>query len=55
MFRYSCAQIALAHDAEEYLGDHQEIIDGLQGKINKKPGKIIERHIERSRKSLFNF
>jgi DNA-binding GntR family transcriptional regulator len=54
-FRYSYAQITLAHDAEEYLEDHQEIIDALRGKTNKLPDKIMEKHIERSRKSLLKF
>jgi DNA-binding GntR family transcriptional regulator len=37
------------------VDDHQEIIDALGGKIDKKPEKLMEKHIDRARKSFLNF
>lgn len=55
IFRFIYSHVALAHDPEQYVRDHQDIIDALRGKINKKPEKIMERHIERARKSFMDF
>lgn len=54
-FRFYYAQITMVHDPEQYVDDHQEIIDALRGKIHKKPGKLMQKHIDRTRKSFLNF
>jgi DNA-binding GntR family transcriptional regulator len=55
IFRFIYSHVTLAHNTEQYVIDHQEIIDALRGKTKKKPEKIMERHIEYSRKSFLNF
>jgi DNA-binding GntR family transcriptional regulator len=54
-FRFYYAQMKMYHDPEQYVDDHQEIIDALRGKIDKKPEKLMEKHIDRARKSFLNF
>lgn len=54
-FRFYYAQIIVDDQFEQYVNDHQEMIDALRGKINKKPEKIMEKHIDRARKSFLNF
>lgn len=55
IFRFIHSHVALAHNPGQYVSDHQEIIDALRGKTNKKPEKIMERHIEFARKSFLDF
>ena len=55
IFRFAHSQVITDHETEQYLEDHQKMIDALMGKINEKPKKIMERHIDRSRKSFLNF
>ena len=55
IFRFIYSHVALAHNPDRYVSDHQEIIDALRGKNNKKPEKIMERHIEFARKSFLDF
>jgi len=55
IFRFIYSHVALAHNPEQYVSDHQEIIDALRGRNNKKPEKIMERHIELARKSFLDF
>jgi DNA-binding GntR family transcriptional regulator len=55
IFRFAYSQVIEDHETEEYLKDHQEIIDALRGKTYEKPEKIMERHVDRSRKSFLNF
>lgn len=40
---------------EQYVDDHQEIIDALRGKGKEKPEILMERHIDRGRKSFLEF
>jgi DNA-binding GntR family transcriptional regulator len=54
-FRFYYAQITMVNDPEQYVNDHQDIIDALRGKIHEKPEKLMERHIDRTRKSFLNF
>ena len=54
-FRFYYAQIIVDDQFEQYVNDHQEIIDALRGKIDKKPEKLMEKHIDRARKSFLNF
>jgi DNA-binding GntR family transcriptional regulator len=54
-FRFYYAQIIVDDQFEQYVDDHQEIIDALGGKIDKKPEKLMEKHIDRARKSFLNF
>ena len=54
IFRFTHAHIILADSPEQFVKDHQEIVDALRGKTNKKPAKLMEAHIERSRKALFD-
>jgi DNA-binding GntR family transcriptional regulator len=55
IFRFIYSHVTLAHNPEQYVSDHQEIIDALRRKNNKKPEKIMERHIEFARKSFLDF
>ena len=55
IFRFAYSQVIEDHETEAYLKDHQEIIDALGGKTYEKPEKIMERHVDRSRKSFLNF
>ena len=54
-FRVYYAQIIVYDQFEQYVNDHQEIVDALRGKINKKAEKLMEKHIDRARKSFLNF
>ena len=54
-FRFYYAQIIADDQFEQYVNDHQEIIDALRGKINKEPKTLMEKHIDRGRKSFLNF
>jgi DNA-binding GntR family transcriptional regulator len=55
IFRFIYSHVTLAHNSEQYVKDHQEIVDVLRGKIKKRPEKIMERHIDYSRKSFLQF
>jgi DNA-binding GntR family transcriptional regulator len=55
LYRFYYSHIIMAHGPFKYVNDHKEIIEALRGKINKNPRKIMERHIERSRKIFMNF
>ncbi len=54
IFRFTHAHIILADSPEQFVKDHQDIVDALRDKTNKKPEKLMEAHIERSRKALFD-
>jgi len=47
--------LTLVHNSEYYLKEHQDIIDALRGKTNKRPEKLMESHIERTRKDLLDY
>jgi DNA-binding GntR family transcriptional regulator len=53
--RFHYSQIIMDHGPLKYVNDHKEIVEALKGNIKKNPRKIMERHIERSRKKLMNF
>ncbi|MBP1731542.1 MAG: transcriptional regulator, GntR family [Deltaproteobacteria bacterium] len=55
IFRFYHAHVTLAHNPKQYVEDHQEIIDALTGKIDKKPARLIETHIDRARTSFMAF
>lgn len=55
VFRFYHAHVTLAHDPKQYVEDHQEIIDALAGKIDKKPERLMEAHINRARSSFMAF
>ena len=55
IFRVYYAHMMLARNPEQFIKDHQELVDALEGKIKKRPEKIMEEHVNRSRKSLFGF
>ena len=55
VFRFHFGHLAIVHNSDRYLKDHQDIIDALKGKTNKKPEKIMEAHIERTRKALWDY
>lgn len=55
IFRFYHAHVTLAHNPKQYVEDHQEIIDALTGKVNKKPQRLIETHIHRARSSIMAF
>jgi DNA-binding GntR family transcriptional regulator len=54
-FRFQYTQIIVDDQFEQYVDDHQEIIDALRGKGKEKPEIIMERHIDRGRKSFLEF
>jgi DNA-binding GntR family transcriptional regulator len=55
VFRFHYGHLAMVHNSDKYLKDHQDIIDALKGKTSKKPEKIMEAHIERTRKALWDY
>ena len=55
IFRFYYSHIILANDPENYINDHQEIIDALRGKTAKKPEKLMENHVDRARRSFLEF
>lgn len=55
IFRFIYAHVALAQNPDQYVSDHQEIVDSLRGRNKTKPEKIMERHIELARRSFLDF
>ena len=55
LFRFAYSQVIADHETEDYLRDLQEIIDALMDRTHGKPEKIMERHVDRSRRSFLNF
>jgi DNA-binding GntR family transcriptional regulator len=55
IFRFYYSHITLAHNPEQYVEDHQEILDALRCKIKKRPEKLMEKHVDRARKSFLDF
>ncbi len=55
IFRFIYSHVTLAHNPEQYVQDHQEIIDALRGTIKKRPEQIMKQHIEYARKSFLQF
>jgi len=54
-FRVQYTKILMLENVSRYVDDHDEIINALKGKINKKPVKCMESHIERARKAFLDF
>lgn len=54
-FRFYYAQITMVHNAGKNIEDHQEMIEALRAKNKKSPLKIMQAHIERTRKSFIEF
>jgi DNA-binding GntR family transcriptional regulator len=54
-FRFQYTQIIVDDQFEQYVDDHQEIIDALRGKGKEKAEILMERHIDRGRKSFLEF
>lgn len=55
IFRVQYGHLTLAHNSDQYLKDHQEIIDALSGRTKNRPELLMEAHIERSRKALWDY
>ena len=55
IFRFYYAQITLREDTEQWVKDHQDIVDALAGRVNAKPHKIMERHIDHARQHFLTF
>ena len=55
VFRFYYTQIIVDEKFEQYVKDHQEIVDALRGKTGQKPEKLMEKHIESGRRSFLNF
>ena len=55
LFRVQYGHLTLVHNSAQYLKDHQEIIDALSGRTKKRPELLMEAHIERSRKALWDY
>jgi DNA-binding GntR family transcriptional regulator len=54
-FRFHYGHLMQVHNSGQYTKDHQDIIDALKGKTRKKPEKIMEAHIERTRKAMWDY
>jgi DNA-binding GntR family transcriptional regulator len=55
LFRVQYGHLTLAHNSDQYLKDHQEILDSLSGRTRQRPEQLMEAHIERSRKALWDY
>ena len=55
VLRVQYGHLTLVHNSDQYLKDHQEIIDALSGRTKKKPEVLMQAHIERSRKALWDY
>jgi len=54
-FRFHYGHLVQVHNSEQYTKDHQDMIDALKGKTRKKPEKLMEAHIERTRKAMWDY
>lgn len=54
-FRFHYGHLVQVHNSGQYTKDHQDIIDALKGKTKKKPEKLMEAHIERTRKAIWDY
>ena len=54
-FRFHYGHLMQVHNSEQYTKDHQDIIDALKGKTTNKPEKLMEAHIERTRKAIWDY
>ena len=54
-FRFHYGHLTQVHNSAQYTKDHQDIIDALKGKTRKKPEKLMEAHIERTRKAMWDY
>jgi DNA-binding GntR family transcriptional regulator len=55
LLRVQYGHLTLAHNSDQYLKDHQDIIDALSGRTKDKPELLMEAHVERSRKALWDY
>ena len=55
VFRIQYGHLLQVHDSDRYMKDHQDIIDALKGKTKNKPEKLLEAHIERTRKAMWEY
>jgi DNA-binding GntR family transcriptional regulator len=55
IMRLLYVRIAVGSDATLYIEEHREILDSLQGKSEKSPVETLEKHLERSRRSVLRF
>jgi len=54
-FRFQYGHLMQVHNSRLYTKDHQDIIDALKGKTKKKPEKLMEAHMERTRKAIWDY
>ncbi len=54
-FRFHYGHLTQVHNSEQYTKDHQDIIDALKGKTRKEPEKLMEVHIERTRRAMWDY
>ncbi len=55
IFRFYYAQITLREDTEQWVKDHQDIVDALRGRTDASPYKIMEQHIDHARQHFLTF
>jgi DNA-binding GntR family transcriptional regulator len=55
VFRFAYSQVMTDHRTDQYLKDHQDLIDALKGKTKERPEKIMARHVDYTRNSFLNF
>jgi DNA-binding GntR family transcriptional regulator len=53
--RFHYGHLIQVHNSERYTKDHQDIVDALKGKTKNKPEKLMEAHIERTRKAIWDY
>ncbi len=54
-FRFYYGHLTMVHNSDQYVKDHQDIVDALMGETKNRPEKIMEAHIERTRKALWDY
>jgi len=55
IFRFYYGQITLRQDTDQWVKDHQDIVDALKGRTEAKPHKIMEKHIDHARQHFLSF
>jgi DNA-binding GntR family transcriptional regulator len=55
IFRFYYAQITLRQDTDQWVRDHQDVVDALAGRIEAKPHKIMEKHIDHARQYFLSY
>ena len=55
IFRFTYAHITMDGKYEQYVKDHEQIVEALKGKVDGVPGKLMEKHVDRGRRAFLEF